>query len=155
MKRLLAQSIQAIVNIEFDRASAPSANPRQARRPGWHNGYSWRKLATRLGTIELLVPHARNSKVPTQLFDRFPTREAGFLTALGRMCVRGIASPAAVRTIAEDLCGHPFTSEAVNTLVQQLDAELANYLRRQLEREHPSLSAHLRMRSGVLHFADA
>lgn len=155
MKRLLAQSIQAIVNIEFDRASASPANPRQARRPGWHNGYSWRKLVTRLGTIELLVPHARNSKLTASIFERYPTREAAFLTAVGRMCVRGTASPAAVRAIAEELCGHELSTEAVGALVQRLDAEIANYLRRQLEREHPTLSAHLRMRSGVLNFAEA
>lgn len=155
MKRLLTQSVQAIVNAEFESQSLGPARHRHARRPGWHNGYSWRKIDTRLGPIEVLVPHPRNGKLPTAIFERFPSREATFLTALGRMCVRGKTSPAAVRALAEDLCGHELTAEAVASLSQLLDAELANYLRRQLEREHPTLSAHLRMRSGVLHFADA
>ena len=154
MKRLLAQSIQAIVNVEVDGVSQSPACHRPARRSSWHTGYSWRKLATRFGTLELLVPHAREGKLLTAIFERYETREAAFITELGRMCVRGRSSPTAVRALVEDLCGHPFTPEAVAALAEALDAELADYLRRQLEREHPTLSAPQRTRSSVLDFAD-
>ena len=155
MKRLLAQSIQAIVNVEVDGASHSPGCHRPARRPSWHNGYAWRQLVTRFGTLELLVPHTRNGKPPTTLFERYSSCEAAFLTALGRMCVRGRATAQAVQALAEDLCGHSLPADAIARLTATLDAELADYMRRQLEREHPTLSAHLRMRSGVLHFAEA
>ena len=61
-------------------------------RRGWRNGSYKRQLITRVCTIELDVPHDRDSTFQTALFERYQRSEKALVLALMQMVVQGVST---------------------------------------------------------------
>ena len=128
MNRLLQQIIQALLWAE-----ARVDSPRRALR----NGYRHRTLGTRVGRLDVLLPRFRRGAPPVELFRRFSPNEGEIMNTLGRIYLRGFASPLEIQSMAERLCGHPFSPNVAAEIASHLTSELARHMRRQLESEYP------------------
>jgi putative transposase len=55
------------------------------RRLGYRAGYYYRTLITRVGRLELRVPHDRQGRFSTELFERYQRSEKALVAALAEM----------------------------------------------------------------------
>src|SRR6516164_3283378 len=75
---------------------------RTAGRNGYRSGYYGRNLITRVGKLELRVPHDRTGQFSTELFERYQRSERALVAALAEMYVQGV-STRKVKAITEEL----------------------------------------------------
>jgi hypothetical protein len=133
MKQLLRLTIQAVLSAErpasADTARGVDALPSISRV----DAPAQRGLKTRLGTITLRLLLINDVPFASRLFVRYAAVETSFLLLLGRILVRGRATPETVRHIAENLCGHPFPAERIAEIAKAIEDELTRYLEQELE----------------------
>ena len=116
----------------MDEHIGAAPHQRSEQRTTMRNGYKPRQLTTRVGTIELLVPQARDGSFSTVLFDRYQRSEKALVLSLMQMYLQGV-STRKVAAITEELCGTSFSSATVSRLCSQLDAELKAWKSRPLD----------------------
>jgi transposase-like protein len=129
---MFADVIQTAVASEFDRFMGAAPHERNEARTGWRNGYKPRTLKTRVGTIELRVPHDRDGRFSTSLFERYQRSEKAFMLAMTEMYLQGI-STRKVTKVVEELCGTSVSASEISLLVKKLDTELAAWRSRPLD----------------------
>ncbi len=120
----LAQLLEAVVNQVLaaqvsDHLQAEPYERTEARR-GYRNGYKPRQLITRVGTLNLRVPQARDGTFSPDLFERYQRSEQALVCTLMEMVVSGV-STRKVAQITEELCGKAFSKSTVSELCQGLD----------------------------------
>jgi putative transposase len=101
-------------------------------RKGHRNGYKPRTLRSRVGTLNLLVPHDGEGTFSTRLFCRYQRNEKALVLALMEMYVEGV-STRKVKEVTEELCGTSFSKCLVSSLAGSLDSELQAWRMRRLE----------------------
>jgi transposase-like protein len=111
---------------------------RTEKRCGYRNGYKPRKLKTRVGTLELLVPQDREGRFRTQLFARYQRSEKALVSTLMQMYIEGV-STRKVKYITEKLCGTSFSRSHISELTKNLDREITAWRNRPLEKKYPYL----------------
>jgi transposase-like protein len=104
----------------------PQRPPQRLHKP--------RKLKSRVGTLELLVPQDREGTFSTQLFARYQRNEKALVLALMEMYVEGL-STRKVGEVTEELCGTAFSKSTVSRLAAGLDSELEEWRNRPLTAE--------------------
>ncbi len=81
---------------------------RTEKRRGYRNGHKPRRLKTRVGTLELLIPQDREGVFQTELFSRYQRSEKALVASLMQMYIEGV-STRKVKDITEKLCGTSFS----------------------------------------------
>src|SRR5947199_705974 len=144
LRFIVERVIQEILEAEMTAHLHAEPYERNAERRGYRNGYKSRQLNTRVGTLSLQVPQARDATFSTQLFARYQRSEKALAIALMEMYVEGV-STRKVREITEALCGTSFSKSLVSELAGQLDTELEAWRNRPLtETTYPYLSVDAR-----------
>ena len=105
-------------------------------RLGYRNDSYKRKLATRVGTIELEVPRDRDGTFQTALFQRYQRSEKALVLTLMQMVVQGV-STRRVKDITTELCGREFSKSTVSRLAEELDEQVQAWAKRRLDQEYP------------------
>lgn len=105
---------------------------RSEQRSTMRNGYKPRQLRTRVGTIDLLVPQARDASFSTEVFNRYQRNEKALVLALMEMHLKGI-STRKVPQITEALCGTTFSATTVSTLCSNLDQHIKAWKNQELD----------------------
>ncbi len=85
-----------------------------------------------MGTIDLLVPRARDGSFSTKLFRRYQRSEKGLVLALMEMVVNGV-STRKVKEITEELCGRAFSKSTVSRLAKDLNEQVEAWNERSLD----------------------
>jgi transposase-like protein len=120
----LTQLLESVVNqvLEAQMSEHVQAEPyeRTEERRGYRNGYKPRQFTTRVGTLHLRVPQARDGSFSPELFARYQRSEQALLCTLMEMVVNGV-STRKVSQITEELCGRTFSKSTVSDLCQRLD----------------------------------
>jgi putative transposase len=138
IKQLLQTTVQAALEAEMDEALGAGKSERSDGRRGYRSGHYRRRLITRVGTLDLLVPQDRAGLFSTEVFARYQRSEKALLLALAEMYVQGV-STRKVRAVTEELCGHAFSASTVSAATKQLDEELERVMNRPLTEEYPYL----------------
>ena len=120
---LLQSLLNQVLQSQMDEHLNANKHERNAERVGFRNGNRPRKLYTRVGTIELLVPQTRDGSFCTELFKRYQRSEQAFVLGLMEMYVQGV-STRKVADITEALCGVTFSKSTVSNLCVNLDARV-------------------------------
>jgi putative transposase len=121
-----------VLETEMTEHVGAAPHERTAERKGHRNGYKPRTLRTRVGTLNLLVPQAREGTFSTKLFARYQRNEKALVLALMEMYVEGV-STRKVKDITEELCGISFSRSLISSLAGSLDSELQAWRVRRLE----------------------
>ena len=135
------QLLEAVVNqvLEAQMSEHLQAEPyeRTEERRGYRNGYKPRQFTTRVGTLRLRVPQARDGSFSPELFERYQRSEQALLCTLMEMVVNGV-STRKVSHITEELCGKAFSKSTVSELCQRLDPLVQAWNERSLgEQRYP------------------
>src|SRR6516225_518107 len=138
LRVLVRMALQEVLEAEMTEALGAEKGERAVGRQGYRSGYYGRTLITRVGKLELRVPHDRTGRFSTELFERYQRSERALVAALAEMYVQGV-STRKVKAITEELCGHSFSASSISTINQRLDQSLAQFAARPLHEAFPYL----------------
>jgi len=131
LRDLMVYTIQRVLEEELTAFLNAESYSRTEHRTGYRNGYKPRKLKTRVGRLELMVPKDREGRFQTVLFDRYQRNEKALTLAIMEMYVQGV-STRKVKKITEELCG-------LEILAKGLDEEVKIWRNRPLAKKYPYL----------------
>ena len=123
LREIVERVLQEVLEAEMTEHVGAAPHERTAGRKGHRNGHKPRTLRTRVGTLNLLVPQAREGSFSTRLFARYQRNEKALVLALMEMYVEGV-STRKVKEATEELCGTSFSKSLLSSLAGRLDAEL-------------------------------
>jgi putative transposase len=134
LRQIVERMLQHLLEAEITEHLGAAPYQRTESRKGHRNGYKPRKLKSRVGTLELLVPQDREGIFSTSLFARYQRNEKALTLALMEMYLEGV-STRKVKEVTEELCGTSFSKSTVSRLTTELDSELEEWRSRPLEAE--------------------
>ena len=89
-RALVEEVVQALMGAEADQHFGAPWNAKGLPRPkGYRNGLKERDLCTRVGTIRLRLPQARNGSFYPSCLERWQTSERALAATLGEMVSKG------------------------------------------------------------------
>jgi len=138
LKNLLTDSLQSILQAEFDHFIKAGPYERNKDRRGYRNGSYLRSVKTRVGCLELEVCRDRDGLFQTELFHRYQRSERALVSSMIEMYLNGV-STRKVSKIVEELCGHGISRSHISTITGDLDKQLNQWRTRKLEKEYPYL----------------
>ena len=138
LRKLLQHTIQRVLEEEITSFLNADTYERTENRKGYRNGYKPRKLKTRVGQIELMVPKDREGRFQTELFEKYQRNEKALTLAIMEMYIQGV-STRKVKKITEELCGLEISRSQVSALAKGLDEDITIWRKRPFEKEFPYL----------------
>lgn len=138
MKELIQETLQRIVDTEFEKYIGVAPYERSDERRGYRNGYRDRNILTRLGRLEIRLPRDREGNFSTELFNRYQRSEKALLLAVSESYFEGV-STRKVGKIMEKLCGEQFSRSTISNICKDLDKMLDSWRNRTLEKCYPYL----------------
>lgn len=135
-KRLLQESLNAILRAESSEQIGAEPYERNSDRTDSRNGIRERSLTTRIGKIILQVPRHRNAPFKTLVFDNYCRSEAALVVCMAEMVVNGV-STRKVSNVMETICGTSFSKSTVSEACKELDAAVKAFTDRPLEGRYP------------------
>jgi len=135
--RTLERFCQLVMEAERDLFLGCGHHERSDRRRGWRNGYEGRRLETPFGVLRLRTPRVRGTERPlrTLLFDAYARRSRQVEAAVEAWVAAGCSTRAVVDGMLEAF-GYAVSPATVSRIVAKIDAELACWQRRPLERSY-------------------
>ena len=131
----LAEAIRTLLNAAmlFERERFLNAAPyeRTPERRDYSNGFKPKRLRTRVGELDLLIPQVRNSDFYPQSLERGTRSERALKLSLAEMYVQGV-STRKVKAITEKLCGFEVSSSQVSRATSELDEHFKQWRERPL-----------------------
>lgn len=134
-RSILEQCLNAILKAESIEQLGAGPYERCSERCDQRNGVRTRQLTTRIGSIELVVPRHRNIPFKTLIFDNYSTCEAALITTMAEMVVAGV-STAKVGRVMKEICGKPFSKQAVSAACKELDEAVSTFRARPIEGDY-------------------
>lgn len=131
---MLQESPNAVLRAESAEQLRAQPYERTEERTDSRNGTRTRPLTTRVGTIELTVPRHRNAPFRTLVFENYRRSEAALVTTMAEMVVNGV-STAKVGRVMREICGRPFSKQAVSEACGELDGAVEAFRRRPISGE--------------------
>ena len=138
LKHLMAESLQSILQDEFNRFIKAGPYERNEDRQSYRNGSYTRSIKTRVGRVELEVCRDRDGLFQTELFRRYQRSEQALVLSITEMYLNGV-STRKVSNIVEELCGHSISRSHVSQLTVDLDKKLNLWRKRKFNKEYPYL----------------
>jgi putative transposase len=117
----------------YERQCFLNAQPyeRTLARVDQANGFYTRRLTTRLGVLELKVPHSRSGHFQPQVLPRYQRREPVIDQALKAVFLLGVSTRQAGRALAT-LVEDAVSAATVSAVAKALDASVHTFHRRRL-----------------------
>lgn len=135
-KKLLTESLNAILKAESTAQLGAEPYERSQERTDSRNGSRDRKLNTRVGTITLSVPRHRDQPFKTLVFDNYSRSEAALVASMAEMVVNGV-STRKISTVMETLCGTSYSKSTVSEVCKELDVIVHDFKNRPLDGIYP------------------
>lgn len=120
LRQIVEGVLQHLLEAEMTEHLGAAPYQRTDARKGHHSGHKPRKLKSRVGTLDILVPQDREGTFSTSLFARYQRNEKALTLALMEMYLEGYST----REVTEELCGTSFSKSTVSRLATALDSEL-------------------------------
>lgn len=137
MALLAEEVLNQVLDAQMSEHLQAEPYERTDERQAYRNGYRSRQMTTRVGTLTLRVPQARDGSFSTELFGRYQRSEQALVLAMMEMVLQGVSTRKVAR-VTEELCGREFSKSTVSRLCEALDARVQKWNQRRLrEREYP------------------
>jgi putative transposase len=131
----LKESLERLFNqlMLAEREEAVKASPyeRTEERKGYCNGFKEKKLLTRSGELNLLVPQVRDLSFYPSCLEKGERVEQALKVALAEAYVQGV-STRRMKSLTEELCGKEISSAQVSRFSEVLDEEVKKFRARLL-----------------------
>jgi putative transposase len=133
LQPLLRELIQQVMHVEAAAHIDAAPHERTEDRRGYRNGTKPRKLATRVGELELDIPQVRGCEpYHPSLFNKWQRSERALLVACGEMYFQGV-STRNVRQVLEAMCDGEISAMTVSRVAAELDIKLSEFRCRRLD----------------------
>jgi putative transposase len=133
LKTFLVEVAQQAMREESQEHLHAAPHERTEDRKGYRNGSKPRKLATRVGELELTIPQVRGCEpYHPSLFNKWQRSERALLVACGEMYFQGV-STRNVRHVLEAMCEGDISAMTVSRVAAELDEKLAEFGCRRLD----------------------
>jgi putative transposase len=133
LRAFLREVIQQVMQAEAAEHLNAAPHERTDDRKGYRNGNKPRRLATRVGELELDVPQVRGCEpYSPSLFNKWQRSERALLVACGEMYFQGV-STRNVRQVLEAMCDGEISAMTVSRVASELDQKLSEFRGRRLE----------------------
>ena len=117
VRALVEEVVQALIGEEAEEHFGAPWNAKGVPRPnGYRNGLKGRELRTRMGTLKLRLPQARNGSFFPSCLERWQTSEQALAATLGEMVIKGV-STRKVAQLAEEMLGVEVSASTVRHLM--------------------------------------
>jgi transposase-like protein len=137
--RLLEAILNQVLSAQASEQLGAAPYQRTEGRQGYRAGSRARVLVTRVGALELKVPHLRGAPFSTEVFERFQRSEQAFLVTVMEMFIHGV-STRHVGNVLEEMCGVELSKSTVSELCKRLDPIVKGWAERDLSaRSYPFL----------------
>ncbi len=127
---------QTLMELEVTHHIGAERHERSSARSGQRNGYRERQWDTRVGTIDLKIPHVRDNTYYPSLLDPRRRAEKALLAVVQEAYVHGV-STRRVDDLVQALGMTGISKSQVSRICQELDAEVARFRTRQLGGPYP------------------
>jgi len=140
MKRFLEEVVNKAMQGEVAQQLEAAEYQRTGKRRGYRNGVKPRRLATRIGSLDLSVPQTRGCEpYHPSMFARWQRSERALLVACAEMYFQGV-STRKVQNVLDQMCSSEISSATVSRIASELDEKLSDFRRRSLHlTEYPYL----------------
>lgn len=138
MKALLQFLLQRLMEEERDAFLGADHFERTSVRKGYRNGYKPRRLLTRVGRMDLMVPKDREGRFHTSIFECYQRSEKALALSLAEMYFQGV-STRKVKHITHELFGLDVSRSTISNLTSDLHEEIEKWRNRRLEGDYPYL----------------
>jgi len=132
LAEILRAGLERLMEAERDAYVNAEPHERSTGRQAQRNGFRPRTLRTRAGELDLQVPRTRDGEFYPFLLERYQRSEKALVAALAECYVQGVSTRRVAR-ICEELFGGRVSHETVSRYIQELDAELEPWRKRDLE----------------------
>jgi putative transposase len=141
LKRFLEAVLSVAMRAEVAEHLGAETHERTGRRRGYRNGVKPRRLATRVGSLDLAVPQVRGCEpYHPSMFARWQRSERALLVACAEMYFQGV-STRKVQDVLDSMCGGEISAATVSRVAAELDEKIADFRTRRLDAtEYPYLS---------------
>ena len=129
---------QALMELEVSQYLGAERHERTPARTGQRNGYRERTWDTRVGTIDLRVPRARDGSYFPSLLEPRKRAERALVAVVQEAYVQGV-STRRVDDLVQALGMTGISKSQVSRLCQELDGEVERFRTRRLEGPYPYL----------------
>jgi transposase-like protein len=133
VRALVEEVVQALIRTEADEHFGVPWNAKGLlpRPNGYRNGLKSRELRTRMGTLKLRLPQARNGSFFPSCLERWQTSEQALAATLGEMVIKGV-STRKVAQLAEAMLGVEISASTVSNLVKAIEPKVNAFRERPL-----------------------
>ena len=136
LKDLMRTVAQGAINAEFDEFIGAEHYGREEGRLDYRNGSRQRSVDTRMGTIDLKIPRARETNFVPPLLEHRKRSERALVAAVQEMVINGVSSRKVERVLHE-LGVERMSKSQVSLLCVQLDGTVRAFRERRLEAAYP------------------
>ena len=132
VRALVEEVVQALIGEEAEEHFGAPWNAKGLPRPnGYRNGLKGRELRTRMGTLKLRLPQARNGSFFPSCLERWQTSEQALAATLGEMVIKGV-STRKVAQLAEEMLGVEVSASTVSNLLKAIEPKVNAFRERPL-----------------------
>jgi transposase-like protein len=138
VKGAVKEVLEGIMEAEAEELLCAKPYERSEDRADYRNGKRKRKLATRVGEIELEIPRLRVLQFQTEVIERYRRMEISLEEAMIEMYLSGI-STRKISDITEALCDTTVSPQKQSRLNKRVYARLEEFINRPLDNYYPYL----------------
>ncbi len=135
-RKVMEKLLNLAMGVERSEFLGAAPYERTSRRRGHANGYKDKRIATRVGELQLKIPQVRGLSFYPQSLEKGCRSEKALKLAVAEMYVMGV-STRKVSEITEQLCGTEISASQVSRVASLLDEELEKFRNRPLSGEYP------------------
>jgi len=138
LSELMTKVAQAAIDAQFDEFIGAEQYERSAERKDRRNGFRDRSVDTRMGSIDLRIPRAREGNFVPPLVEHRKRSERALVAAVQEMFISGVSTRKIERVLHELGVAHMSKSQ-VSVLCAELDVQVEAFRERRLESAYPYL----------------
>ena len=135
---LMGRIAQAAIDAQFDEFIGAEQYERTAERKDRRNGFRGRTVDTRMGSMDLRIPRAREGNFIPPLVEHRKRSERALVAAVQEMFISGVSTRKIERVLNELGVAHMSKSQ-VSVLCAELDAQVHAFRERRLDSTYPYL----------------
>jgi len=138
LAELMGKIAQAAIDAQFDDFIGAEHYERSAERKDRRNGFRDRSVDTRMGSIDLRIPRAREGNFVPPLVEHRKRSERALVAAVQEMFICGV-STRKIERVLHDLGVAHMSKSQVSVLCAELDVQVQAFRERRLESAYPYL----------------
>lgn len=138
LQELMKTVAQAAIGAQFEEYIGAEHYERSAERKDQRNGFRDRSIDTRMGSIDLRIPRAREGNFTPPLLEYRKRSERALVAAVQEMFISGV-STRKIEKVLQKLGVEHMSKSQVSVLCAELDSQVEAFRKRELKAAYPYL----------------